>query len=81
MTRALVEALGQANIQPPADLMLLQHNLEEMAERIAHNRVIAGLHYPMDSDAGAKIAELLMPALLNVPSFVAALAACQGEWT
>ena len=64
--------------------------LTKLADRIARNREIAGLHYPSDSAAGKNLAsdlftilnnESVMPHDPNQPStFAAAMAAAQAEW-
>jgi membrane-associated phospholipid phosphatase len=60
--------------------------LTKLADRIARNREIAGLHYPSDSEAGKNLASDLFTILNNAgvmppPStFAAAMAAAQAEW-
>ena len=47
-----------------------------LADSIARNREIAGLHYPKDSEGGARLADLLDSMILTtaaVPLFVARL--------
>jgi membrane-associated phospholipid phosphatase len=46
-------------------------DLWTLADRIARNREIAGLHYPSDSDAGRAIALATLPQLqASVPIFL-----------
>ena len=74
---------------PAADQAVLRSDLTVLAETIARNREIAGLHYPGDSEGGAVLAELLSTTILQpnplqpnaVPLFDAAIAAAAGEWT
>jgi membrane-associated phospholipid phosphatase len=60
--------------------------LTKLADRIARNREIAGLHYPSDSAAGSDLASKLFSILMNgsvMPSpstFAAAMVAAQAEW-
>jgi hypothetical protein len=65
--------------------------LTRLADRIARNREIAGLHYPSDTAAGVSLAsslfsiltdESVMPHLTGQPStFAVAMTAAQAEWT
>ena len=65
--------------------------LTRLADRIARNREIAGLHYPSDTAAGVSLAsslfsiltdENIMPHPVNQPStFAEAMTAAQAEWT
>src|SRR5215216_1451596 len=41
---------------PPPPVRNTRQALDVLAERVARNREIAGLHYPMDSAAGAWVA-------------------------
>jgi hypothetical protein len=62
----------------------LTSDLTVLAETIARNREIAGLHYPKDSEGGARLAELLSGSILTpnaVPIFDDAIAAAAGEWS
>ena len=45
-----------------ADQNVLNTDLAVLAASIARNREIAGLHYPGDSDGGARLADLLSTA-------------------
>jgi hypothetical protein len=66
-----------------ADQAVLKSDLTVLADEIARNREIAGLHYPKDSEGGARIADLLDTAILipnAVPMFDSAIAAAVGEW-
>ena len=59
-------------------------DLTVLAESIARNREIAGLHYPKDSEGGAKLADLLNSSILtdaNVSLLRDAITAAKGEWT
>jgi hypothetical protein len=56
--------------------------LDYLADRIGKNRIIAGLHYPLDHAAGVNGADALFNILnnaANAPQFVALLGAAGGE--
>jgi hypothetical protein len=55
---------GNPNPQPIPD----SSPLERMAQRIARNREVMGVHYPSDSLAGKKLAELTFDILIECPS-------------
>jgi hypothetical protein len=58
-------------------------DLTVLADEIARNREIAGLHYPSDSAGGVRLADLLDGAILTagaVPMLDSAIAAAAGEW-
>jgi acid phosphatase (class A) len=52
-----------------------------LAERIAVNREIAGLHYASDTAAGLLLAEALLPILNTCERFKEALADARLEWS
>ena len=56
--------------------------LDYLADRIGKNRIIAGLHYPLDHAAGVNAADTLFNILnnpVNAPQFVALLGAAGAE--
>lgn len=60
MMATLLPALaGQASDSP------LAHHLQRQADQIAHNRVIAGLHFPVDSQAGRALGTALARYLMR----------------
>jgi hypothetical protein len=66
-----------ASVQPMAD------DLKVLADRIARNRQIAGLHYQNDTDAGVQLARDIYNILIDhtsVPSFDDLVTAAQDEW-
>ena len=66
-----------------ADQDVWSADLNVLADEIARNREIAGLHYPADSAGGARIADLLDTVILTpgaVKMFDDAVTAAAGEW-
>lgn len=58
----------------------LAEDLEGYAAAIAHNREVAGVHYPSDSFEGRRIGHAVAAALLADAGFVALLDASKVEW-
>jgi membrane-associated phospholipid phosphatase len=58
--------------------------LARMAQRIARNREVLGLHYPSDSEAGRVLAEktfAIIANLINRPSLIGSMVAdAKDEW-
>jgi hypothetical protein len=89
-TQAHLFAKCAVAMMPAAERDSIKVVLEALAERIARNREIAGLHYPSDSTAGKSLAEGvfgilsnedLMPHAAGQPSqFAAAMAKARAEW-
>ncbi len=50
------------------------------ADRIAHNREIAGLHYPSDSRTGQLLGRKLFPILLQNEEYAQLLEHARAEW-
>jgi hypothetical protein len=58
--------------------------LDALADRVADNRIIAGLHYPLDNEAGNVAAVGVLEMLTKKgthPQFAALLKAAQEEVT
>ena len=54
--------------------------LQRMAERIARNREVLGLHYPSDSEAGRELAELSFRLLNKCDTVTQLFKGAQAEW-
>ena len=67
-------ALVLSEIVPKA-----KDTLMALADRIAQNREIAGVHFPSDSAAGKRLAEMILPLLKRCPTFMRSLAAAKAE--
>jgi hypothetical protein len=51
-----------------------------LARRIAHNRELAGVHFPSDAVASKYAADAAIKLLLKLPEFMALIAAVREEW-
>jgi len=58
----------------------ISSGLDVLADRIARNRELAGLHYPSDTAAGVALAGEMMQLLQNLATFQAAVTIAQNEW-
>jgi hypothetical protein len=78
-TQAHLVALLLAEVLPG---QLLDRNgpLQELADRIARNREVLGLHYPSDSRAGEKLAIGSFLLLRKCPTVAAIIEASRQEW-
>ncbi len=54
--------------------------LRRLAERVARNREVLGLHYPSDSKAGKYLADQSRPLLLQCDSVKALVLDAYAEW-
>lgn len=54
--------------------------LDHLAEQIAFNREVAGVHWPSDAEGSLRIRDTVMTILEAVPSFVEVLTAAKAEW-
>jgi hypothetical protein len=54
--------------------------LDRMAERVARNREVLGLHYPRDSMAGEVLAERALPFFLACKTVTALIKEAKKEW-
>jgi hypothetical protein len=80
-TQAHLMALCMDNVvNGLAQKPVMNDDLWTLADRIARNREIAGLHYRSDSVAGRLFAQCIMPLLAPTKRFAAALADAQAEW-
>jgi hypothetical protein len=60
------EVLSQSTV-PAGDQSVINDDLSVLADEVARNREIAGLHYPSDSAGGKDLAGSLLTALKNCP--------------
>ena len=74
-----------AGLLQGGDRDILKADLHAMADRIAHNREIAGFHYHTDTKHGQKLAkdmfDLIMPNLATLTRLQSAISAAQAEWS
>ena len=74
LTKVIPSSLGATMATP----------LKVLADRIARNREIAGLHYPSDTAAGVTLAEAITTKILldqdYLPKFTALVVAATKEW-
>jgi hypothetical protein len=70
-----VGADGKAVEKVPQSGLLL----DELAERVAHNRTIAGLHYLLDNEGGKVAAKWCYARLKGLPQFKALVATAKKE--
>jgi hypothetical protein len=79
-----ISAIVNAALAAP-DPAVFDANLTVLAQRVARNREIAGLHYQSDSEDGAQLAQQLFNRLnlmagMGLNSFQDAMNAAVGEW-
>jgi hypothetical protein len=82
MKNCMLRVFATANMSAP-DLTVMTSDLSILADEIARNREIAGLHYPKDSEGGARLADLLNGVILTtgaVSMFDNAITDAAGEW-
>jgi PAP2 superfamily len=68
-------AFAGADVFPP-----LREGITQLAHRIAHNREIAGFHYPSDTQVGQELAAAAFKLLKTTSYFSMVLGEAQGEW-
>mgnify|MGYP001287922180 CR=1 FL=1 len=74
MARCLREVMPEAaSTVAPAGTAALSP-LDAMAQRIARNREVMGLHYESDTTAGKRLAELTFELLMRCPTVQAIIA-------
>jgi membrane-associated phospholipid phosphatase len=75
-----------AQVMPPAASTETEVNnpdstpLRRLAERVARNREVLGLHYPSDSKAGKYLGDQSLGLLLNCPSVQYLIPIARNEW-
>ncbi len=73
-TRGMVWALLLAEIFPDH-----RNELLDQARQFGHDRVLAGMHYPSDVEAGEKLGQVIVHRLLITPDFQKTLERCKEE--
>jgi len=68
-------AIALAEVRPDARAALIA-----MAQRIGHNREIAGVHYPSDTKAGQSLADQVLAIAKEGKLFQELLAEAKAEW-
>jgi hypothetical protein len=63
----------------PGDHAPIVEALEVLANRIARNREIAGVHFPSDSAAGKNLGDQLLDVLKTCPTFIEVVANAKQE--
>jgi membrane-associated phospholipid phosphatase len=81
LAEVMPEAASLAEYPPRSGKKVAQGPLYRVAERIARNREVMGLHYPSDSDAGKKLAELTWDILKQCLSVAQMITDAQKEWS
>lgn len=76
MALCLAEVMPKAASQPEPD----SGPLQRLAERVARNREVLGVHYPSDSKAGKKLAKATFPLLAQCPSVKVIVERAKAEW-
>jgi hypothetical protein len=81
MALCISHLLTQAGVLQP-DLDALTRDLAVLADRIARNRELAGLHFANDSKGGAELAKALFATLTSgsIAKFNAAIEEAKSEW-
>ena len=76
-------ALAGSSALPQSDIDTFVMDLTVLANRVARNREIAGLHFRTDSLAGEKLAEAARDSLIGLGTtgaFHKAIDEAKGEW-
>jgi hypothetical protein len=70
-----------AAINPPRPVVPSQpDSLDRLAQRIARNREVLGLHYPSDSAAGKALAQHTVAIMATCPTIDRLMTAAAAEW-
>ena len=78
ITRCLEMVVDPSNI-PALNAPPTVTPLRFLADRIADNRVVAGLHFPRDNEAGVVVADTIFARLLRRGSFTTLVTAAQAD--
>src|SRR5262249_59122218 len=85
ITRCLKEVLREERLGPdgkPQTVETVPQSgllLDELADRVAHNRIVAGIHYPLDNEAGKVAAEWCYNRLTGLQPFHTLVGQAQAE--
>jgi hypothetical protein len=76
----LIEGVLNAVLKGKPQETALKYDLAALANRIARNREIAGLHYHSDSRAGKKLAKDILPYLQSIDTYTNNIDKARDEW-
>jgi hypothetical protein len=80
MANLVDQVFADPDLQPNPRFRSMSLLLRAMAERIARNREIAGLHYPSDSVAGQRVADALSGTIAGLTLVEYVIERAQAEW-
>ncbi len=79
-TEAYLLSAALKEVMPAVAHDGLHDALDKLAQRVARNREVLGVHYPRDSAAGKRLAEETVPFFLECPTIVELMDEAKGEW-
>jgi membrane-associated phospholipid phosphatase len=76
----LIEGVLNEMFTGTAQAATMAIDLAALADRIARNREIAGVHYPSDSAAGKQLANAILPYMHQMDIYKSTLPIARAEW-